>query len=82
MIKEKGFHFSVDDVFKSLIEVSDKNIPLKKHWFFKQLYDLWKKNKIQIGCNIFYQGLVNGKRRNLGEVKSIKDQSLEKKYKK
>ena len=30
-------HFSVDDVFNSLIEVTDNNIPLKKHWFFSQI---------------------------------------------
>ena len=41
------FHFSVDDVFESLIEISDNNIPIKKHWFFKILYNLWKKYKIK-----------------------------------
>ena len=35
MFKKKKFSFSVDDVFESLIEISDKNIPLKEHWFLK-----------------------------------------------
>ena len=36
---DNKFHFSVDDVFESLIEISDNNIPIKKHWFFKILYN-------------------------------------------
>ena len=50
MIKNNSFHFSVDDVFSSLIEVTDKNIKIQNHWFFKQLYNLWIKYKIKTSC--------------------------------
>tara|TARA_B100001173_G_C15870831_1_gene497200 strand:+ start:67 stop:813 length:747 start_codon:yes stop_codon:yes gene_type:complete len=68
------FHFSIDDVFESLIEVSDKNIPLKKHWFFKILYNLWKRYKIKTAIYLFYQKKIDGKLRTLKEVKSIKNE--------
>ncbi len=71
------FHFSIDDVFESLIEVSDKNIPLKKHWFFKILYELWKNYKIKTAIYLFYQKKMNGNIRTLKEVKNIKDQIKE-----
>ena len=66
-------HFSVDDVFKSLIEVTDKKIPLKKHWFFSQIYELWKKYNIKTGLYIFYKGKINGRNRSLTEVKNLKN---------
>ena len=71
------FHFSVDDVFESLIEISDNNISIKKHWFFKILYNLWKKYKIKTALYLFYQKKINGKIRTLREVKNIKDQLKE-----
>ena len=74
MIKNNSFHFSVDDVFSSLIEVTDKNIKIQNHWFFKQLYNLWIKYKIKTSCNLFYEGKLNGKLRKLDEIKSIKKQ--------
>jgi len=74
VIKNNTFHFSVDDVFESLIEVTDKNIKLQNHWFFKQLYYLWKKYRIKTCCNLFYEGKVNGKVRSLKDIKSIKDE--------
>ena len=37
MKKKIYLHFSVDDVFNSLIEVTDKNIKLNDHWFFSHL---------------------------------------------
>ena len=77
MLKKNHFHFSVDDVFASLIEITDKNIPLKNHWFFKQLYNLWSKYQIKTSCNLFYEGFVNGNRRSLEQVRSIKDEIRE-----
>jgi hypothetical protein len=71
MLKKKSFHFSVDDVFESLIEISDKNIPFKKHWFFKNLYEIWKRYKIRTGIHLFYEGKVNGKMRTLKDVKKL-----------
>ncbi len=77
MIKNNSFHFSVDDVFNSLIEISDKKILLKDHWFFKQLYDLWKNYGVKTSCNLFFEGIVNDKKRNLQEVRCIKNEIAE-----
>tara|TARA_B100000767_G_C19697275_1_gene506776 strand:+ start:354 stop:1103 length:750 start_codon:yes stop_codon:yes gene_type:complete len=71
MKKKIYVHFSVDDVFKSLIEITDKNIELKKHWFFSQFYKLWKKHKIKTGLYLFFSGKVNGRIRYLTEVRNI-----------
>lgn len=65
------FHFSIDDVFDSLIEVTDKKISLKKHYFFKEIYNLWKMYGIRTGLHLFYQKKINGKIRNLSEIRDI-----------
>ena len=78
MFKKKIFHFSVDDVFESLIEVSDKNIPLQKHWFFKPLYEIWKKYKIRTGLHLFYEGQVNNKLRTLKDIKKLNKNDFKK----
>lgn len=72
-----SFHFSIDDVFEFLIEISDKKIPIKKHYFFKSLYNLWKKYKIKTGLHIFYEGIINNKLRTLKEVRIIKNEIKE-----
>ena len=77
MKKKINHHFSVDDVFKSLIEVTDKNIELKKHWFFSNFYKLWKKYKIKTGLYLFYSGKVDGEIRNLSEIRNIKKELKE-----
>ena len=77
MIKNNSFHFSVDDVFNSLIEISDKKILLKHHWFFKQLYHLWKIHGVRTSCNLFFEGIINGRKRNLQEVRCIKNEIKE-----
>ncbi len=77
MKKKIYLHFSVDDVFKSLIEISDKNIKLKKHWFFSKFYKLWKKYKITTSLYIFYEGKINGRLRSLTEVRNIAEELRE-----
>ena len=37
-----SFHFSVDDVLPSLIEVTDKKIPLREHLFFGELRKIYE----------------------------------------
>lgn len=73
----KEFHLSVDDVFKSLIFVSDNKIPLKKYFFFRELYQLWKKYKIKTGLHLFYEQKIKGKVRNLCEVRNLKNELKE-----
>jgi hypothetical protein len=72
-----SFHFSIDDVFEFLIEISDKKIPIKKHYFFKSLYNIWKKYKIKTGLHIFYEGKIKNKLRTLKEVRIIKNEIKE-----
>ncbi len=77
MKKKIYLHFSVDDVFKSLIEISDKNIKLKNHWFFSKFYKLWKKYKVTTSLYIFYEGKINGRLRSLTEVRNIAEELKE-----
>ena len=72
MKKKINFHFSVDDVFESLIEISDSKIKLIDHWFFSQLYFLWKKFNIKSAVYLFYEGKILNKKRSLKEVRNLK----------
>ena len=77
MKKLVKFHLSVDDVFESLIEISDKNIKLKDHWFFSYLYKIYKKYNVRIAIYLFYESKVKNIHRNLSEVRSIKKELVE-----
>jgi len=68
------FHFSVDDVFDALLEVTDNQIPLFDHPFFFFLNAMHREFDAKIGCHLFYQKNINGKLRTLKEVSSLKDQ--------
>ena len=72
MKKKIKFHFSVDDVFESLIEISDSNKRLRDHWFFSYLYEIYKKYNIKIAVYLFYEQKINNRLRNLTQVKNIK----------
>ena len=68
------FHFSVDDVFDALLEVTDNQIPLCDHPFFFFLNGIHREFGTKIGCHLFYQKNNNGNLRTLKEVSSLKDQ--------
>jgi len=68
------FHFSVDDVFDALLEVTDNQIPLFDHPFFRFLNAIHREFQTKIGCHLFYQKNINGSLRTLKEVSSLKDQ--------
>ena len=72
MKKKINFHFSVDDVFESLIDISDSKTKLIDHWFFSQLFFLWKKFKIKSAVYLFYEGNILNKKRSLKEVRNLK----------
>ncbi len=74
MKKNIKFHFSVDDVLESLIEITDKKSKLKDHWFFTYLYKIYKDYNIKIAIYLFYEGKINNKLRNLSEVKNLKNE--------
>src|SRR3989344_5976442 len=68
--KKPFYHFSVDDVIQSLIEVSDKKIPLYDHSFFKFLKKLHDTYKTNIDLYLFYEATVDGTVRTLKDVSS------------
>ncbi len=66
------YHFSIDDIFECLIEVTDRNIPLFEHpvfAFLKQLHDTYG---VHIGLHVFWQRDVDGRMRNLSEVRNLR----------
>ena len=70
--KDSWFHFSIDDVFDSLIEVTDKDIPLFEHPFFSLLKEMHDTYGIILGLHLFFQKEINGKLRSLREVRDLK----------
>ena len=77
MKKKINFHFSVDDVLKSLIEVTDQNIKLTNHWFFSYLYKIYQTYNVKIAVYLFYEEKINNKIRNLTEVRNLKKELKE-----
>ena len=72
MILKNSYHFSVDDVFDCLIELSDKKVPFFKYPFFQFLKKLHEQFGVNIGLNIFYQKKINGKLKTLKGVRNLK----------
>jgi len=70
--KNPQFHFSVDDVFDSLIEVTDKKIPLFEHPVFSFLQDMHKRFGIPVDLYLFFQKEIDGKFRTLSEVRDVR----------
>ena len=62
------YHFSIDDVFDSIIEASDANIALFKHPFFNFLQSLHTDYGVYIDLYLFYQKITQGRLRNLTEI--------------
>lgn len=68
LIPPSTYHFSVDDVFESLIEVSDNGTPLFDHPFFGFLKTLHDDYGATVECYLFYQNEVRDRLRSLREV--------------
>jgi len=62
------YHFSVDDVFDALIEVSDRGIELFEHPFFAFLEQVHARFETNIDLYLFLQQRVDGRPRHLGQV--------------
>jgi hypothetical protein len=62
------YHFSVDDVFDSLIEITDNRIPVFSHPFFKFLEELHDEFGLNVDLYLFYQKRIDGKLRTLKEI--------------
>ena len=74
---EPFYHFSVDDVFDALIELTDSGKRLFDIPFFaflKQLHDAYGTN---VDIYLFYQGNVRGRLRTLQEVSASEKQTFE-----
>lgn len=69
-----SFHFSVDDVLPSLIDVTDRQIPLIENNFFAQLRYIYEKYGVKTGLNLFYAHRVGGEIRYLTEVRDLKEE--------
>lgn len=67
-LKKPFYHFSVDDVIKALIEVSDRKIPLFEHQFFGFLKELHDKYGTNVDLYLFYEVEINGETRTLRDV--------------
>jgi hypothetical protein len=67
-IERPFYHFSVDDVFDSLIEISDNKLTLFEQPFFRFLKKLNTEFDARISLYLFYQKYVNGCLRTLTEV--------------
>ena len=64
------FHFSVDDVFDSLIEVSDNNLALFDHPLFAFLEKMHQKYGVNCDLYLFYQSSQTSPPRTLAEIRS------------
>jgi len=62
------FHFSVDDVLASLLEVTDRDVPLFDHPLFAFLRSLHQEYAADVAIYLFLEQIVRGRRRRLDEV--------------
>lgn len=72
VFKKEWFHFSIDDVFDALIEVTEENISLFDHPFFSLLKEMHDRYGINIGLHLFYQKEINGKLKTLSDIRDLK----------
>lgn len=74
--KTPFYHFSVDDVFDSLIEITDKKIEVFDHPFFSFLKELHDRFNINVDIYLFFQKKIDGKLRTLKDVSDSLKQTL------
>jgi len=75
-LKKPFYHFSVDDVFNALIEISDRKIDVFEHPFFAFLKELHDEFDTNIDLYVFFQRKINGKLRTLRDVSGSIKQEL------
>ncbi|PIO08352.1 hypothetical protein COU59_01865 [Candidatus Pacearchaeota archaeon CG10_big_fil_rev_8_21_14_0_10_34_12] len=68
--KNPFYHFSVDDVFDSLIEITDKKMNVFRHPFFSFLKGLHDEFGTNVDLYLFFQKIIDGKLRTLKDVSS------------
>ena len=65
------YHFSVDDVFDSLIEVTQKDMPLFEHPFFALMREMHEFADTQVDLELFFEKEIDGKRCTLADVRDL-----------
>lgn len=73
--KSLYFHFSIDDVLNSLIEVTDSKIQLIDHPFFRELRILYEQFGLITTLYLFENCIHEGRRRYLSEVRALGDEN-------
>lgn len=68
---ESWYHFSIDDVFDSLIDATDRGIPLFEQPMFALLKEMHDTYGTHVGLNLFFQKEIDGKIRSLTEVRDL-----------
>lgn len=68
MISSPYYHFSIDDVFDALIDVSDSGLPLFEHPFFAFLDEAHRRFQIAVDLYLFVKKRIGGVERTLREV--------------
>jgi hypothetical protein len=71
------YHFSIDDVFDSLIEVTIKNIPLFEHPFFSLMKEIHDSYGSQIDFELFYEKEIDGVIYTLSDVRDLSKEITE-----
>ncbi len=70
------YHFSIDDMFDVLIEVTDKNMPLFQHPLMALLKEMHDRYGMHVDLELFYQKEIDGFVRTLKEVRSLREELL------
>jgi hypothetical protein len=70
------YHFSIDDVFESLIEVTDSKCPLFNNRMFSMLHAMNQEYGLHVDLELFYEKEIDGNVRTLTEVRNIRDEIL------
>ena len=66
--KKPFYHFSIDDVISSLIEISDSTKNIDSHYFFNFLEKIHHKFDVNVDLYCFYQQLIHNKLKTLQDV--------------
>ena len=73
-MNERKFHFSIDDVLPSLIEVADNNLSLKDHPLYRDLWMLFEQYGVKTGLYVFNSTWLGGKKRFLSEIHNLQNE--------
>ncbi|MCB9819645.1 hypothetical protein H6789_03000 [Candidatus Nomurabacteria bacterium] len=70
-LNKAWYHFSVDDVFDSLIDVTKRDIPLFSHPFFALLKEVNDQYDIQVDLELFWSKEIDGVLYTLKDVRDL-----------